>query len=1849
MDIPANKWEPGKKYQVNDIVEMGNLSIPDSGGSRDASGTLVSPLVADDDKEIIREDEFIISIEASEDAVITSNSEIRVGSLFSVNPNLGYSLRTMIRKGSANSSTSDPQTTLIKQEESPDQPGLYIIDPNASIGVGAGIKFFDSTGAQVGVTDLRNTHRLMASRELSDKEYYNVQLDIAPSSIPSTAARASLVVFVYGIKTGSFVFKQVAATNLSRFFYCTKDNTSSASNDPNEAIGAEYWTQDFVWRPAYNSKADFVAINDKIQLGEGSDYVTNLAINSLPMQLNLQFDNRTDKEARAIVHFLEEKFFPYESVFALDYKGNRLLSSDVGYFNFKYTYPYREDLKFTCTKFNQTKTYRNNNNISATFICNTESILRSLAGHAGYNDRTDALIPLAVESSMNLKKGQSYTLNTFSLSEDATEDVSLTAMSITRYPRDLELPIEGGLITFSAATDLVVGDCLNVRVSQPESSRFNVGLTRVTKKVSSHEVVFAPIRDQGSVSNLEATLIPIGIEDGSLFRTDIFQQDPADGAADYTALYESLDLKELGAPGWYESSWFFKTDQADISGTSWHLTPSSKFAYTTALGGQWIYLEPDGLNQLWFWQESIGWTWCSSESFAENKAITYNDVADSAVGAVGWVEWRNPKPSECDTCQASAYNWTDKRWYNVDLGVPQQLVAPGEEDAPVEPPLPTPVLEEISILAVSGPDTTPPQTFKIQKLDRCFSDCLSNKALLPDQVSTVKAAPVDPETGVRKGSQIYLKNYRKIQIDSDITGDTGTVTFTALENFTIDKGFQVLISTVQGESSIYLKDADQFIKYPWLEIRNFDHKPSIAFSLAQSPEHIQSSFVQYYNHAFKKGINQNLSTFNVVFDKRTDEEAAEILQFLEAHLGCKKFRFQMPRPYTKDGDYLTTESRPYMSTFYCPSWGHDVVYKNNHSITATFVESVTSKEEDLRSVFGIGGRKEQKPCAGAEIYDPITSHDLCTFSSVAEMGISKGFVFEDGQTKIVNKDKAVDIVFLIDGSASMTYPGFANISVPGYGNVLKINAALDVIAKMVTAFDEYIMPGTISYNQFDCPDLLFKELSGDTSLPPWAVDKNLKSLLAKTFKDGESFDALYNDLTIEGYNLDNLDRFKIKIEPKKVNIGLIIMTGPGEARTIMDISSGLVNSMDKREAYKAIKSGQSYRPHHNMDSGLSLAMAQLFNSPRAETVSDRIIIMLSDFVNTAGSVAGSYPNLYSPVSLSICDQLRQTKVLAKRRPKDSIIGGYGSIGSKLNGYKNKQSSQGISQYRYLDYTDDRKKENPAWYEEALPTVFIPATIGSPGYLSSYAKNYAYDYDAANPNKKLQFFFPITQGGVKSEELKRLLDLIKTVEILTSDSGYVNTLSLTVHNCGPHDIQLLNTVVNVSSQTGPLDWTTEILDSGIVKGGKVTDLQFTISNEGKDNIRQGYGGQYYGDTKNQNLIIDAPTDSNILWESFNTKYEVYRNGVIDNVNGGWAANKVDTEGVKNVGVAFKGMPVRVFKADSGLEIIDYNIGNASAANNYKGDYSHLPKLKAGEQIDLFFGVRASRLSSIGDQVQFLLNSDDGTKKKMDCYANVAFTVSSPSAGTIAPTGKVEVKEAEPIKAPEEPAVIPPDPVITADPVVKVMPIEAPGMIHLSRLPINGSDSALVYGTKSVFGGTTIRNATTSVAFVEDSMSTIVKINPGETIVWENASRELWDRGRAVIYAVAATKGVKVTYIYNSHPELATRAAFQETGGFIINDGSGGAIPMKGAEYLEQFGITADKYFTAKGAKRQNYANFVNLKATGPGKYNSLTRLILWVNGSRWRTGGLVLDRFSKKWNLDRDGFMGKFIFEYPIEE
>jgi hypothetical protein len=725
-----------------------------------------------------------------------------------------------------------------------------------------------------------------------------------------------------------------------------------------------------------------------------------------------------------------------------------------------------------------------------------------------------------------------------------------------------------------------------------------------------------------------------------------------------------------------------------------------------------------------------------------------------------------------------------------------------------------------------------------------------------------------------------------------------------------------------------------------------------------------------------------------------------------------------------------------MSTFFCPAWGHEVVYKNNHTISATFIESVSSKEEDLRAVFGIG-QSDTRPCFGAQLFDPITQHGLCTFSSALEIAPGNGFTSLDlaGTVGINGKRKAVDIVFTVDGSSSMD----KTISAGG-DTYSKYLTAMDVIKKIVVAYDDYQMPGTYSWGgTYKTPAFSFGGLSGNLNTPPWPIKlnnpsvslsdiKNYRSLIGELY-ESDSSQEVNLQLQEAGYDLSNFDRFKISIEQKRTNIGLVMMTsaprGANHPTTVIDISDH-PTSFDKLELFNKISNAPRGTGGYECFTGaLSSILAMLYNSPRAEYVTDRIIIALTDFVTTGffGTTTGSWgPETYDPEAFKICQALQKGGELAKRRPIDRVLETYGktlNVKKYIDKYEGEEVTPGVSRLQ----NPDKGSENPGWYNDEIPTMVLACQVGaSPRYMSKYAPIYAYDYKGEAPpfsapiNPVPQFYFPITSSGLESNELERMMDLIKLLEQLTKDEGYQNVFSITVHNCGPHEVTLSNSLVNVAGQRGPLKWSTEILKQGIPKGGSVASLRFTQPNQGIASIKQGYGGQYYNDTQNQNLFSEEDTSSNILWESFNTKYEVYRAGVVSNIDGGWSNHSGETLGVKNTGVTSKGTPVRVFTANSGLQIVDYNIGNVVSANSYKGDYSHLPKLKPGEQIDLFFGLRVNKLSDFSEKVQIVINSDDGTDKKMDCFGNYEFTIKIPSdqegVGSTPPISPVIMPEPEP---------------------------------------------------------------------------------------------------------------------------------------------------------------------------------------------------------------------------------------------
>jgi phage-related protein len=1403
MDIPVNPWEINKPYQVNDIVKVGNLAL-----YQPFMQVIITDkqFVYGNDEEPIQTDQeavFITDYNQEQDAPFDNitmeiSDEVSFGYDFpaSGGKGIGFSLSAMVKKFDEKTKLKDEYKTYLTTDARGN------IDKNKSIGVGIGIKFYDRQENEIKPSDPRKAMRAMASSELSHNEYYNVVLDISPEDVPKNASSAGMFLFTYGLEQGegAFMFRAMSATNTNPFFYCIKDHVSTFYIAPNND-GGIYWTQDFVWRPSYNSKSNFVAINEEMKMGEGQDYVTNASINSLPMEISLSFENRTDKEARAIVHFLQEKYFAYSSIFSLNYDGNRLLSTEVQSFRFDYTFPYKKDLNYVCTDFNHDIPYRNKNNIQAKFICNTESVLSSVESHAGYDDRLDALVPIFIDEETEFKKGEQITLNTFSLQEGEGTTEITDVDKIEKYPQNAVSNITHGKVTFVADKDLEVGGCIYIEVRGPNDSIFNIGKTKIVEKLTPNEYVFSPVKSSGNDNELSA-----------------------------------------------------------------------------------------------------------------------NDVV-------------------------------------------------------------------------------------FKKMTVCPEDCSYTKVLLPEGVESIPAELTDPETGETRKRQVYLKNYRKVQIDSDIYADTSSVTFTPLENFTMQANddFWLLISAVRGRHSIYLKDPDLIPKYPWLEIRNLDHHASLSFSINHTPKHIQTDFTKYYNRRFKKEINQNLSTFNIVFDKRSDEEAAEILQFLESHLGYKKFRFQMPRPYTKDSETWTTPVREYTSTFYCPSWEHTVVYKNNHTISATLIESTTSISEDLRDVFGIG-REEKRPCYGAEVYDPITTHELCTFSPVLMAAGGTGFDPDTGE--ISSTDKSVDIIFVVDCTGSMTQ---RDILINGV-SVTKFEAVVDLIIKMVTGYDVNKYPGTNDYrNLWDSPDFEFNSVDGDNNIPPWPADPDITtSLISKLYDENKGIEDLLKN---NKYNIENLERFKIKIEKSKVNLGLIFM-GPSDQNDHLIIPiSKYPTSFDKIEIYKKIKpikdkvisdSANRIRRWHsdreNSPRAISSALAEFYNSPRAENVSERIILMLSDATFTSPDTTdwlANYPDTWSVASLKMCESLRGGE-LSKRRPSDHELKKYGfnefTPFNALEKFKTQEKHGGQSYYNHAD----KGEENPEWYNEIVPTVFMLAKVGSEGHMSAYSANYVYDYDGDFPNpgpfnKKYQFHFDLSLDP--GSESQRMMELISVVERLTSDTGYQNIFSIVLYNCGPHDVRLKNTIFAVKSQSGSLKYTTEFLNAGVSKGGSVKNLQYSLSSEDINNIQDGYGGQFYGDANNQNLLDKEQNDS-LLWESFNTKYEVYRDGKIHPVGGGWGANSSESLGVKNTGVAFKGMPVRVFKTDNGLDIIDYNIGNVSQANQYKGDYSHLPVIKTGEKLDLFFGTRVNTVAASSEEVQLVINSESVKNGSMDCYANYNFNINVP---------------------------------------------------------------------------------------------------------------------------------------------------------------------------------------------------------------------------------------------------------------
>ena len=94
----------------------------------------------------------------------------------------------------------------------------------------------------------------------------------------------------------------------SGHYYYSGDaaSISTTSNRPN--VASTEWTTGFFAKPSYGATVDYEGLNYTTEFGDGYYNILNRSLNSLRATFSVNFDKRTDKEAKAILFCLEDSF-----------------------------------------------------------------------------------------------------------------------------------------------------------------------------------------------------------------------------------------------------------------------------------------------------------------------------------------------------------------------------------------------------------------------------------------------------------------------------------------------------------------------------------------------------------------------------------------------------------------------------------------------------------------------------------------------------------------------------------------------------------------------------------------------------------------------------------------------------------------------------------------------------------------------------------------------------------------------------------------------------------------------------------------------------------------------------------------------------------------------------------------------------------------------------------------------------------------------------------------------------------------------------------------------------------------------------------------------------------------------------------------------------------------------------------------------------------------------------------------------------------------------------------------------------------------------------------------------------
>ena len=249
---------------------------------------------------------------------------------------------------------------------------------------------FGTAGSWLYIAKIDDPNYVLALYNNEDNQWYGIELNtraidaiVDPSNITVPSAPLNPVSRqVDGISSRIQVQRADNSSEISAFERRNDNNNitiSALTFSPSE--NPDKWTKDqFFFDADYGSTVDFAAKNLKTEFGNGYYEVRPRGINAISFEANLEFKNRTNKEANAIIHFLENHQGQHEK----DSSSSNLKYSQ-GISGFRWDgsstfHPYDsvgiQSKSFYCQKFSHSLSFENNNDLNVKLVNFDTSILR---------------------------------------------------------------------------------------------------------------------------------------------------------------------------------------------------------------------------------------------------------------------------------------------------------------------------------------------------------------------------------------------------------------------------------------------------------------------------------------------------------------------------------------------------------------------------------------------------------------------------------------------------------------------------------------------------------------------------------------------------------------------------------------------------------------------------------------------------------------------------------------------------------------------------------------------------------------------------------------------------------------------------------------------------------------------------------------------------------------------------------------------------------------------------------------------------------------------------------------------------------------------------------------------------------------------------------------------------------------------------------------------------------------------------------------------------------------------------------------------------------------------------------